>query len=190
MKLNDSKYIDGLVNGNRQVFSELFHHYYEPLVRYCIRVIPDQDEAEEIVQESFVNLWEKRHDLNIETSLNAYLYRTVMNKALNYTNHLKIRSKHKEQVMATTTEGELTGDDLHEAELQSLYETALAKMPARRREAFELSRKEGLKYAEIAEKLAVSEKTVQAHISKALEDLRFFLKDYLPLVVVFFALLC
>jgi RNA polymerase sigma-70 factor, ECF subfamily len=184
MKKDDLKYLNGLADDDRQVFSELFDAYYEPLVRYCIRVVPDQDEAEEIVQETFVNLWEKRRELSIETSLNAYLYRIVMNKAINYNNHLKIRSKHKEQVMAVTGEAGLSGDELLEAELQTLYQTALDRMPEKRRKAFELSRKQGLKYSEIAENLAVSEKTVQAHISKALEDLRLHLKDYLPLIVV------
>jgi RNA polymerase sigma-70 factor (family 1) len=190
MKQDQQRYIEGMKTGDKKVFEELFNTYYEPLCRYCMRVVTDQDEAEEIVQEVFVNLWTKREETNIDTSLNAYLYRTVMNRAINYNHHLKIRSKHRDQVMASTPEVQPTNDDLVEAELLALYETALDKMPARRREAFELSRKEGLKYAEIAAKLAVSEKTVEAHISKALEDLRLFLQDYLPVLVGLLVMIC
>lgn len=178
------RYLDGLRNGNQQVFRELFNAYYEPLCRYCMRVIPDQDEAEEIVQDVFVNLWSKRTELGIDTSLNAYLYRMVMNKAINFNNHMKIRMKHQEQVRAHSSEAAPTSDGLMEAELQSLFETALAGMPEKRREVFLMSRKQGLKYPEIASKLNVSEKTVEAHISKALEDLRLQLREYLPAILI------
>jgi RNA polymerase sigma-70 factor, ECF subfamily len=183
MKQDQLTYINGLNAGDKKVFEELFHTYYEPLCRYCLRVIPDQDEAEEIVQEMFVNLWSKRDEINIGVSLNAYLYRTVMNRAINYSNHLKIRKNHQEWAQSVDIEPDNQPDSLMHDELQALYETAVANMPDKRREAFELSRKEGLKYAEIAERLSISVKTVEAHLSKALEDLRNQLSDYLPAAI-------
>lgn len=104
MKQDQHKYIKGLKSGDQKVFGELFQAYYEPLCRYCMRVIPDQDEAEEIVQEMFVNLWSKRDEINIGVSLNAYLYRMVMNRAINYSNHLKIRKSHQEWVQSMEIE--------------------------------------------------------------------------------------
>jgi RNA polymerase sigma-70 factor, ECF subfamily len=184
MKQDQQTYIEGLKSGNQKVFSELFHAYYEPLCRYCIRVIPDQDEAEEIVQEVFVNLWSKRNSINIGTSLNAYLYRAVMNRSINFKNHVKTRKTHQDWVLSLEKDLVIQQDNLIENELQLIYETTVANMPNKRRIVFELSRKEGLKYAEIAERMSLSVKTVEAHLSKALEDLRIHLSDYLPSISI------
>jgi RNA polymerase sigma-70 factor (ECF subfamily) len=189
MKQDQATYINGLKAGDKKVFEELFHAYYEPLCRYCLRVIPNQDEAEEIVQEMFVNLWLKRDEINIGVSLNAYLYRTVMNRAINFSNHLKIRKNHQEWAQSVDREHDNQHDSLIHHELQALYETAVAKMPDKRREVFELSRKEGLKYAEIADRLSISVKTVEAHLSKALDELRNHLSDYLPAAIALLYLL-
>jgi RNA polymerase sigma-70 factor, ECF subfamily len=183
MKQDQLTYINGLKAGDKKVFGELFHTYYEPLCRYCLRLIPDQEEAEEIVQEVFVNLWSKRNEINIGVSLNAYLYRTVMNRAINFNNHLKIKKNHQEWAQSVDNELVNQHDTLMHDELQALYDTAVANMPDKRREVFELSRKEGLKYAEIAERLSISVKTVEAHLSKALDDLRHHLSDYLPVAI-------
>jgi hypothetical protein len=82
MKHSQLRYIHGLKTGDKGIFGELFSEYYEPLCRWCSKYVADPQEAEEIVQDTFVNLWEKRSDLQIGVSLNAYLYRAVANRAL------------------------------------------------------------------------------------------------------------
>lgn len=183
MKNTSTNFVEGLKAGNRSVFRDLFDNYYEPLSRYCMRFVSDQEDAEEIVQDVFVMLWEKRDQISITTSLNAYLFRSVKNKALNYKTHLNVRKSYTDHIIATT-EISSEADDMAQQELQTMYEAALESMPEKRRQIFEMSRKDGLKYAEIADKLSISVKTVEAHLSKALEDLRMKLKDYLPLLVL------
>jgi RNA polymerase sigma-70 factor, ECF subfamily len=188
MQQDQLRYINGLKAGEKKVFDTLFNALYEPLCRYCMRMVPDQQEAEEIVQDIFVNLWLKRSELNIDISLKAYLFRTVMNRAINYNNHQKVRKNYQAHVVSENTGLHNEPDKLVETELTALYETVVASMPKKRKEVFELSRTEGLKYTEIAEQMGISVKTVEAHLSKALEELRIRLQEYLPLVVAFTAL--
>jgi RNA polymerase sigma-70 factor (ECF subfamily) len=177
------KLVDGLKAGDRNIFRIIFDKYYEPLSRFCMRFTDDQADAEEIVQDVFVTLWEKRNQININTSLNAYLYQSVRNKALNFKSHLDVRQAHADHVKSTPLH--LTDyDELAGQELQAMYDTALEAMPHKRRQIFEMSRNEGLKYAEIAAKLEISVKTVEAHLSKALEDFREKLSDFLPIFIV------
>ena len=170
--------------GDRQIFSELFNEYYEPLCRACLRYLPDQQEAEEIVQDLFVALWEKRNELNIGKSVSGYLFKSVANKALNYQMHQKIRRIYTEHVKSVTHESADSIDLVIRNELVARYETIVARMPDKRKQVFQLSRKEGLKYAEIAERMSISVKTVEVHLSKALQELRLKLRDYLPAALV------
>lgn len=173
------KLVDGLKAGDRNIFRSIFDKYYEPLSRFCMRFTNDQADAEEIVQDVFVTLWEKRNQININTSLNAYLYQSVRNKALNFKSHMDVRQAYSDHILATSLNSKVN-DEFAEQELSTMYETALANMPEKRRLVFEMSRNQGLKYAEIADKLNISIKTVEAHLSKALEDLREKLQEYLP----------
>ena len=184
--MNDkqNKYILGLKSGDRKIFGELFEEYYEPLCRACLRYIPDQQEAEEIVQDLFVHLWEKRNEMTIGKSIAAYLFRSVTNRALNYKTHQQIRRTHIDLVKSNASDINKEADFLAEEELFARYETILAHMPEKRRKVFQLSRKEGLKYAEIAERMSISVKTVEVHLSKALQELRIKLREYLPVILM------
>jgi RNA polymerase sigma-70 factor, ECF subfamily len=189
MKHRQLRYIHGLKTADKEIFGELFSEYYQPLCRWCAKYVSDPQEAEEIVQDTFVKLWEKRSDLQIGVSLNAYLYRSVTNRALNHQNHLKVRKAHNDYTVASAESYVISPDELENEELIARYERALAAMPEKRRQAFLMSRNEGLKYAEIAERLSVSVKTVEAHLSNALEDLRISLREYLPVISLLIVLL-
>ncbi len=184
MEENQAKLIEGLKKGDKKVFHEIFDTYYEPLCRYCMLRIPSQEDAEEIVQDIFVKLWAKRHELGINLSLRAYLYRSALNKIINYGDHRKIRQIHQEHVLLHNNSANDAANPLLEHEIQVLAAQAVDAMPEKRREVYLLSRQQGLKYNEIAEKLGVSVKTVEAHLSKALEQLRLHLKDYLPMLLM------
>ncbi len=179
-------HIEGLKNGDRKIFEEIFNTWYEPLSRYCIIRTGNQEEAEEIVQDIFVKLWIKREELTITTSLKSYLYRMALNKIINHQEHLKVRLSHQEHEMAKSNSSDSYGSDIHQKEIQSLVALGVDDMPPKRRMVYEYSRKEGLTYAEIAGKMNISVKTVEAHLSAALEHLRKYLKDYLvPLLLLF-----
>lgn len=176
--------IQGLKQGDKKVFEEIFNTWYEPLCRYCIQRMGNQEEAEEIVQEIFVKLWIKRNDIHINTSLKSYLYRMALNAIINQQEHLKVRLSHQEHVKS---ESRNTMSDLSligTKEIESLAALAISNMPKKRRMVYEFSRTKGLTYAEIAEEMNISVKTVEAHLSAALQNLRQYLKDYITVFIL------
>ncbi len=182
MEKDQARLIQGLKAGNQNVFKEIFDYYYEPLTKYCYLRMNSADDAEELVQDIFVKLWQKRASLQINISLKAYLYRTALNRIINYQDHLRVRREHESHVKHSSSETIEPSEELQAAEIQFLVQEVISNMPEKRRVVYEMSRRDGLKYAEIAEKLGVSVKTVEAHLSKALEQLRQQLKDYLPVI--------
>jgi RNA polymerase sigma-70 factor (ECF subfamily) len=176
-----------LKQGDEKVFESVFREYYEPLCIHARRYLVDPDLAEEVVQDMFFKMWERRDALIINTSLNSYLYKAVTNHCLNFLNYDKHLKKYQEFVGFRTDNSHL--ESAHEVLLHSDLQRKLNKlvleMPEKRRMIFEMNRFEGLKYAEIANKLDISIKTVEAQMSKALEFMRNNLKDYLPLLILF-----
>ncbi len=182
MQVDQTRFVEGLKNGDRKVFQQIFDAYYDPLCRYCMQRIANQEDAEEIVQDIFVKLWTKRQELKIDLSLRAYLYRTALNRIINYGDHLKIKKIHQDHILSGNSSIANQSDELLKQEIQLLAAEAINAMPEKRREVYLLSRHDGLKYNEIAERLDVSVKTVEAHLSKALEQMRVYLKDYIPAI--------
>ncbi len=160
--------------GNIKAFEQLFRDLYVPLCAYANKFIDDKDKSEELVQETFYNLWKNRENLNIRISLKSYLYKSVQNSCLLTIQHEKVKEKYRLHVLNTgNTEGGKAPDKLlEEKELDKNIQETMNKLPERCREIFYLNRYEGLKYREIAEKLSISQKTVEANISKALKLLR------------------
>ena len=167
------KLIDGLKKGDQKVFNDIFEAYYAPLCRYCNQIVYDPDVAEEIVQDLFCKIWIKREELEITTSLKSYLYKAVLNHSVNHLNYTKLEDKYREYIGFNLNEGfDSPIDMLNEEDIRQILSLALMKMPEKRRMIFEMSRKEDMKYSEIAEKLNISQKTVEAQMTKALDYLR------------------
>lgn len=148
-----------------------------------MKYVGDLDEAKWVVHEVFVALWEKIEGLPVDMNYNSYLYTAVRNRSLNY-----IRDKKKNVMIENVAEGEFahTIDPMGTAELETEIETAIQSLPQKCRAVFELNRIEGLKYAQIAEKLGISIKTVEAQMSKALGVLREHLKEFLSVLIFLF----
>ncbi len=181
---SEDRFIQGLKNGDEKVFEELFKAYYAPLCEYCLRYVSDADMAEEIVQDLFFKMWVKRDELNINVSIKSYFYISLRNHALNYINRLKIQDRYNQFVeIRTKNEVDYPIDVLEEKDMERIMKQAIAMLPEKRREIFEMSRFEELKYSEIAEKLNVSVKTVESQMSKALEHMRKVLAKYLALII-------
>lgn len=178
------KLIAGLKEGDKKVFDDIFRAYYAPLCRYCNRIVYDDLIAEEIVQDLFCKLWIKRDELEIETSLKAYLYRAVLNHSLNHLNHLKTEEKYRQYIGFQLQENLVNLMELlEEQDVQRILSRAILQMPEKRRLIFEMSRQQEMKYSEIAEKLNISVKTVESQISKALEYLRKIFGEILGLLL-------
>ncbi|MNJ86625.1 RNA polymerase sigma factor [compost metagenome] len=163
----------------------VFRDYYKPLVRYGNTFLKDSDETEDIVQQVFVSLWEKRTQLDIHTSIRAVLYKSVQNACLNKIKHLKVRSTYVEDIKAMNV-SEDSSDPVLANELQERIQLAMESMPEQCGRIFKMSRFEQLRYQEIADQLGLSVKTVENQMGKALKIVREELKDYLPLLILFF----
>jgi RNA polymerase sigma-70 factor (ECF subfamily) len=171
--IRDIEIIRRIRQGDIGQFESLFRSSYVSLVRYAKTLIKDHDTAEEIVQDLFFRLWQDKEKLNIESSLNGYLFRSVHNKCLHYIEHNRVVEKYAEEMSYRQPEDqESPSDILQYGELQVKVARILAKLPERCGQIFFMSRFEGLKYAEIAEKLSVSVKTVESNMGRALKEFR------------------
>jgi len=174
----DREIIRRIREGDIEVFETLFRSSYISLVKYAGTLVKDRDTAEEIVQNLFVKIWSKRKNLNINSSLTGYLFRAVHNRCLHHLQHLKVIEKH---AMEQSAESPLTADEadreINLRELQDKIACVLEKLPEQCCKIFCMNRFEGYKYKEIAEKLSISVKTVEACMGKALKELRKILED-------------
>jgi len=181
----EKKLLKQIKNGNEEAFEQIFYYYYQNLCVYASKIIQDDDSAEEIVQDLFVKIWEKRHEIEIKTSLKNYLVRSVKNQCLNYIKHNKIKEEHAKTILSEK-KGVTENDNFIEIDLLQKIEESIGELPKKRQEIFRLSREEGLKYREIAEKLNVSIKTVETQMGLAMKTLREKLKKYSTLFTLFF----
>jgi RNA polymerase sigma-70 factor, ECF subfamily len=180
---SSDKVIDLFVIGDIKAFEMTFKQLYQPLVHYSHTIVKDLDEAEDIVQQAFVGIWQKRDIIKIDTSFKSYLYRAVYNASLNWVKHHNVRQMHFSEVQAVSQK---TGDDHHfKNDLQNKVDWALEQLPEQCAKVFKLSRFEHMKYQEIANALDISVKTVENHMGKALKLMRDMLKEYLPVVIIF-----
>ena len=168
---------ESIQKGNEHAFEELFHLYYGYLCAFANKLIEDEVAAEEIVQDFFVKLWDKREKLNIESSVKNYLFRSVKNLCLNHIKHNNIKTAYARHVISEEANKDY-GDNFVEPDLAKKIEESIQSLPEKRRKIFRMSREEGLKYREIAEKLKISVKTVEAQMGVAIKTLREKLKDY------------
>jgi RNA polymerase sigma-70 factor, ECF subfamily len=169
----DIEIIGRIRKGDIKEFETLFRSSYGSLVKYARTLIRDHDTAEEIVQDLFFNLWQNKEKMKIESSLNGYLFRSVHNRCLHYIEHLKVVERHEREMSYNPeNEAESPADQLQYKELQAKIARTIERLPANCAKIFCMNRFDGLKYAEIAEKLSISVKTVEANMGKALKEFR------------------
>jgi RNA polymerase sigma-70 factor (ECF subfamily) len=162
----------------KQLFEQCFNTWYHNLFGYAFSLVRNKEEAAEIVQLSFIKLWEKRTEVDIPCSGRSYLYSTVHNLALNHLRHTHVKRKFESYQKYI---GEVSDQKhlLEQREKVERIEKTLESLPPACREIFIKSRFEQKKYAEIASELNISIKTVEAQVGKALKILRQQLADIL-----------
>jgi RNA polymerase sigma-70 factor, ECF subfamily len=184
VELTEQQHFDALASGDITAFEMYFKSFYQPLCSYAYTFLHDRDEAEEIVQSTFLSVWEKRATLKVHTSSKSYMYAMVRNACLNVIKHEKIKQRYVGEEIALAQPGyESVAQTVASTELETRIQVAIEKLPEQCRLVFKLSRFEELKYNEIAEQLDISVKTVENHMGKALKIMREQLKDYLPLMI-------
>lgn len=175
---------DGIQNGDSDAFEYVFKTYYPRLRNYAQRFVSDKDDLEDIVQNCFSKLWERRQQVTF-ISISALLFTMVRNGCLNYLKHQALVGGYEtrslsnmagaEELYSTDMKGSADSDTLYH-ELSAQIEQVMSQLPPRCREIFTMSRFEGMKNREIAERLDISVKVVEKHITKALAAFRTHLK--------------
>jgi RNA polymerase sigma-70 factor (ECF subfamily) len=173
-------------DGDEKAFERLFHCYYSHLCLFAEHYVHNHAEAEEIVQDIFVSIWEKKEKIAITTSVKNYLFRSVKNNCLNYIKHNQIKNQYADKLLSESRPEDPGDSDFIESGLLQKIEECINSLPEKRREVFRLSREEGLKYREIAEKLNISVKTVETHIGLSIKTLRDKLNQFMSFILLNF----
>ncbi|MPR31898.1 RNA polymerase sigma factor [Salmonirosea aquatica] len=172
-KYSDTELTALITDGDSLAFAEIYHRYKGILFRHSFRMLGDEEEAKDVVQELFTQLWTRRENINISTALSSYLYTSTRNRILDIIAHKKIEEKYVQSLDCFLEKGEyITDHYFREKELREQIEKEVSLLPPRMREVFELSRQDNLTYKEIAEELNISDKTVKKQINNALSILR------------------
>ena len=164
------KWVEQISESNRESFDRLFRALYPQLVRFSMRYTGNRGAASDLAQDAFVVLWNKRSELKQIDSPKAYVYSMVRNRSLNYIRDHASRTTGLEAMEEPSAE--MNHDEEQEEWQLHLLKEWIGELPDRRREAFELSRFEGLDHDEIAEVMGISSNTVNNHIVAALDYLK------------------
>lgn len=185
-----------LREGDQETYVSLFHQYYIPLCAYARKYVRRKDVAEEIVSDTFFNIWCNRKTLEIYSSLKGYLFQAVCRNSLYYLRQHKNEEfledlfwdvKHTGEETLTEVDG-ASSETASEEDLLSAIEQAVCLLPPQQRTAFRLKRYEGKKLDEIASIMNLSVKTVEMHLTKAMRSLRHSLKENYPGFILFIML--
>ena len=179
MTNRENRQLKKIKKGDKEALEQLFHLYYAGLCNYAESLLHKPEVAEEVVQDVFFNIWKNRTKLELHTGWQSYLFRAVYNNAMMHIRKAKREmslDEHwaQQQLLA----GDNPGDAMELRDLQAAILFTMGKLPARTREIFHMSRFEHMKYKEIAEKLSISVKTVEANMGRALKTLRITLEAY------------
>lgn len=173
----------------KERFEKIFKEYYQSLFHLSSYYLDNVLEAEEVVHDSFLKLWEIRDQVDFSSEVKNYLFTLVKNNCLNILNRRKILLRHHQRIKFLEMHfqyeslSKIDSNYLEFKEMENEINLAIQKLPFHCRQVFEMSRFEDLKNREIADKLGVSVKTVEAHLTKALKILRTELKEYLPVII-------
>lgn len=185
MQQSSTAIVRSLAPRGEAAFEQLFKTHFRGLHAYAITILKDTTMGEEIVQNVFYKLWEKRELLEIETSQKAYLYKAVYHDCLNHIKHKKVRSAHAMHVVRQSNDHvENTSGKVLHGELKEHIHAAMNELPEQCRTIFQMSRYEGLKYQEIADAMGLSVKTIENQMGKALRLMRQKLVEFLPLIIL------
>jgi RNA polymerase sigma-70 factor (ECF subfamily) len=178
--IDDRELLARLRAGDTSAFDAIFRANYALLVRVAEAMLRDRASAEEIAQDVMLELWRRRESLDVTESVRGYLLQATRNRSLNALRHRAIERRSEPQLADGISRLPSTDASVREREIEVAIQAAIGELPDRCRQVFELSRIDGLKYAEIAARLGISVKTVEVQMGKALRVMRDRLRPWLP----------
>lgn len=192
-KTIEKNILERLKEGDSKAFESVFKFWYEPMVNFANEYIADTESAKNIVQNIFMRLWEKHALVDPDSNLKSYIYMSTRNACLSHLRHLRVETTFFEKVKKNSEDLQLNYEALYEldiekidfSDLEKLIQDTIDALPERCREVFLMSRYDELKNKEIAEKLDITVKAVEANITRALTKLRENTREYLPELVFF-----
>lgn len=173
---DDLSLFDRIKQNDFTAYEIIFKRYYQELYRFAYTYLRDQVPSEEMAQEVFLYMWEKRGQIEIKTTLKTYMYSAIKNKCLNYIKYEVPRKNELEESHLSLMTTEQPDREEDTERLKKFLEEAINALPTKCRQIFVLSRNAGLTYEEIAEEMDISIKTVENQMSIALKKLRESLK--------------
>lgn len=180
----DENLLDKVIRfDDEDAFHSIFSDYYPPLCLYAGRMVAPMI-AEDVVQEVFVTLWETRHTLTIDTSLKGYLLASTRNRCLNHIKREAVQNRYTDYATANHSQPMRADDLLSVSELENRLEQTLSQMREEWRVAFVMSHMQHKKTSEIAERLGVSERSVERFRKKAMDIIEREMRDYAPLLML------
>lgn len=185
MNLSSENLIKELKKGNEKIFDGIFREYYQGLCMFGNQYIHNISITEEIVQDVFLKIWEKRNLLEPHSSFKTYLYTSVRNGCIDYIRKEKVKNKYADRIKEQE-QSFIKPEDIPDKHIINEIKKAINTLPTQRRKIFRMNRFLGLKYKEIAEKLNLSPKTVENQMGIALKQLREILKKHIPVILLFF----
>ncbi|WP_254412266.1 RNA polymerase sigma-70 factor [Dyadobacter diqingensis] len=179
----DAVLIQLLETGDENAFQEIYKRYWYKLYTVARRKVEVQEDAEEIVQDIFVDLWERRIRLNIN-ELDRYLFSAVKYKVLNYIKSRIVRQTYQRDTISLKVDADSnTEEALALQDLSQAITNGIENLPPKTQEIFRLNRLEGMSVREISDLLHIPERTVEYHITQSLRSMRVYLKDFVVLML-------
>lgn len=181
-KLNDEQLVAQLKKGDAYSYTEIFERYNSVLLRHAYRLLSNDDEALDVVQDVFLNLWQNRNQIELKSSLSGYLFTSVKNRIFKLFAHQKVVLRYAESISSFMITGyNLVEDQLLEKELSAFISKEINALPTKMREVFILNKKENLTYKEIAERLNITDQTAKQQVYKAMKILKPKIDGFLAL---------
>jgi len=184
MEIEEKTLVEQFRDGSHQAFGVLYTRYHDLLINYCNQYLNDRDEAEDIVQDVFLQLWETREALNVDLSFSGYVHTLTRNRIMQKFRQFDVHARYAQYILVHAKEAtNETEESIEYNDYAALLNELIEHLTPKQKEVFKLSRIEGRTYKEIAELLHITVPTVQTHAYLGMKKIKDFLKQHVNIQI-------